>query len=233
VDDRAWLSFPDPEAVLCRIGDGVELSERKARLLSAALCRRIWHLLPDEASRQVVGVAERYADGHASLDEMGAAARAAAPAARRGNPAAQAAVCCAIVADDEAYDFAHVPAYAAGQVRAAATEAATSLASSYGEAVTIRSAERAAQTATLDCVFGGPSNSPSLELPLPGTAVRLAQAAYEERDLANGHLDRHLLAVLAAALEEAGADAGLVDHLRGPGPHWRGCHVLDLVLGKG
>ena len=38
----------------------------------------------------------------------------------------------------------------------------------------------------------------------------------------------------ADALEEAGVtDAGLLGHLRGPGPHVRGCHVLDLVLGRG
>ena len=42
------------------------------------------------------------------------------------------------------------------------------------------------------------------------------------------------LPVLADALEEAGCtDPDLLDHLRGPGPHARGCWVLDLVLGKG
>ena len=40
-------------------------------------------------------------------------------------------------------------------------------------------------------------------------------------------------AVLADALEEAGADASLVWHLRAPGSvHVRGCYVLDLLLGK-
>ena len=34
-------------------------------------------------------------------------------------------------------------------------------------------------------------------------------------------------------LEEAGCEnAELLDHLRGPGPHVRGCFVLDLLLGK-
>jgi len=28
------------------------------------------------------------------------------------------------------------------------------------------------------------------------------------------------------------ADAALLDHLRGPGPHVRGCWALDLLLGK-
>jgi hypothetical protein len=58
-------------------------------------------------------------------------------------------------------------------------------------------------------------------------------AAYEERELPSGHLNRHRLAVLADALEEAGADAELVGHLRGPGPHVRGCWVVDFLTGRG
>jgi hypothetical protein len=44
-------------------------------------------------------------------------------------------------------------------------------------------------------------------------------------------LDLHRLAVLADALEEAEAPSELVAHLRGPGAHMRGCHVVDLCLG--
>jgi hypothetical protein len=28
------------------------------------------------------------------------------------------------------------------------------------------------------------------------------------------------------------ADGGLLEHLRGPGPHVRGCHVVDLLTGR-
>jgi hypothetical protein len=38
--------------------------------------------------------------------------------------------------------------------------------------------------------------------------------------------------VLSDALEEAGADPDLIAHLREPGPHWRGCWGVDLVLAK-
>jgi hypothetical protein len=63
--------------------------------------------------------------------------------------------------------------------------------------------------------------------------VRLAESAYEERDLPSGHLDHARLAILADALEEAGCtDGKLLGHLRGPGPHARGCFALDLVLRK-
>ncbi len=55
---------------------------------------------------------------------------------------------------------------------------------------------------------------------------RLAHDAYDRRRFEE-------LPVLADALEEAGCDeADLLGHLRGPGPHARGCWALDLLLGK-
>jgi hypothetical protein len=66
-----------------------------------------------------------------------------------------------------------------------------------------------------------------------GTVARLAQAAYDERQLPEGTLDPARLAVLADALEDAGCtDTELLGHLHSPGPHVRGCWALDAVLGK-
>jgi hypothetical protein len=86
-------------------------------------------------------------------------------------------------------------------------------------------------------VIGNPfrpvSISPSVLTWNDATVVRLAQAAYEERHLPAGTLDTNRLAVLADALEEAGcSDADILSHLRGPGPHVRGCWAVDLLLGK-
>jgi hypothetical protein len=64
------------------------------------------------------------------------------------------------------------------------------------------------------------------------TILSLAQAAYDERTLPSGGLDVVRLAVLADALEEAGAPSEVLAHLRAPGPHVRGCWALDLILGK-
>jgi hypothetical protein len=88
--------------------------------------------------------------------------------------------------------------------------------------------------ALLRDIFGNPFRpvtvSPAWQSP---TIVALAQAAYDERDLPAGTLDPARLAVLADALEEAGCtEQTLLDHLRGPGPHVRGCWAVDLVLGK-
>ena len=39
--------------------------------------------------------------------------------------------------------------------------------------------------------------------------------------------------ILADALQDADCNnADILDHCRGPGPHVRGCWVVDLVLGK-
>src|SRR5262249_25639466 len=63
--------------------------------------------------------------------------------------------------------------------------------------------------------------------------VALAEAAYQERSLPSGELDRQRLAVLGDALEEAGCDeAELLEHLREPGVHVRGCWCVDLLTGR-
>jgi hypothetical protein len=77
------------------------------------------------------------------------------------------------------------------------------------------------------CIFGNPFRpvvfAPSWR---SETAVALAAGIYEERAF-----DR--LPILADALEEAGCDhPDVLNHLRGPGPHARGCGVVDGVLGK-
>jgi hypothetical protein len=87
--------------------------------------------------------------------------------------------------------------------------------------------EQEGQLALLRCIFGNPFRpitiKPSL---LTTTIVQLAETIYNERTF-----DR--MPILADALEESGAtDSALLGHCRGPGPHARGCHVLDVILGK-
>jgi hypothetical protein len=94
--------------------------------------------------------------------------------------------------------------------------------------------ERGDECRLLREVFGNPFR-PATITPAWRTpqVVALAQAAYEERELPAGTLDVTRLAVLADALEEVGCDpADLLSHLRGPGPHVRGCWAVDLILGK-
>jgi hypothetical protein len=65
-----------------------------------------------------------------------------------------------------------------------------------------------------------------------GAVLSLARVAYQDINR-TGRLRKPRLLVLSDALEEAGlTDAELLAHLRAPGPHYRGCHALDAVLGK-
>jgi hypothetical protein len=88
------------------------------------------------------------------------------------------------------------------------------------------------------CVFGNPLRPVPMVVPAwlawnGGTVRTLAEVAYEERQLPEGTLDPAWLSLLADALEDAGCGEGnLLAHLRGPGPHVRGCWALDLILGK-
>jgi hypothetical protein len=95
-----------------------------------------------------------------------------------------------------------------------------------------RGAERGRQCALLRCVFGplpfrAVAFDPAWLAWHEGTVRRLAEAIHEQQAF-----DR--LPVLADALEESGcANADLLEHLRGPGPHVRGCWAVDLLAGRG
>jgi hypothetical protein len=86
------------------------------------------------------------------------------------------------------------------------------------------------------CVFGNPFRpAPAVDpawLTWNGGTVRKLTSAYADA-LPESTLEPAQLTVLADALEDAGCtDAELLSHLRGRGPHVRGCWALDLVLGK-
>jgi hypothetical protein len=211
--EAEWLTCTDPERMLdflCR-----QTSERKLRLFAVACCRRVWHLLADERSRQGVEVAERYADEDVTVETLHAARREAIGVANSlpAPPGARSA------------ERRKMVAYAAGRAAASGHDALASA----GEVV-----HPTRQRNLVRCIFGNPFRPSSLHRAwLTPSVLTLAQAAYEERILPTGEVERVRLAVLADALEEAGcADADLLGHLRGPGPHVRGCWAVDLVLSK-
>src|SRR4051794_17983065 len=66
--ETEWLACSNPTPMLQFLRG--QASTRKLRLFGCACCRRVWHLLPDEHSRNVVVVAERYADSGADRREL-------------------------------------------------------------------------------------------------------------------------------------------------------------------
>lgn len=90
--------------------------------------------------------------------------------------------------------------------------------------------ERGLQADLLRDVFGTPFRPPALSEALRtwkgGTILTTAQRLYDRREF-------EFLPFVAELLQEAGCDeAELLDHLRSPGPHLRGCWALDLIMGK-
>src|SRR5215475_1957624 len=66
--EAEWQAATDLNGMLEFLGD--RISSRKLRLFACAACRRVWHLLTEPASRHAVEVAERYADGLATKEEL-------------------------------------------------------------------------------------------------------------------------------------------------------------------
>jgi hypothetical protein len=229
-------------------------SDRKLRLFACACGRRICDRFPDPGNRDLVATVEDHPDGcfqdpalEAALiassrrehEFRGAPAYWAAKYLGRGFYKTTAAVSAFVVA-------ARVVFMADDR---ASREAEAILQFAIRDAMydifpfrlpaplpPAAAAEAAILAGLLRDVFGNPfrpvGQLPAAVLAWNGRTVqRLAQAAYDERNLPAGTLDPDRLAVLADALDDAGCtDADLLGHLRGPAPHVRGCVAVDAIL---
>jgi hypothetical protein len=225
--EAEWLAATDPEQMLPRLWDTI--SDRKRRLFECACCRGVWDRLPDPRSRLVVEVAERLADGATTEDEERIVADDAYEVWMAERPIAfrEASF------EEFMNDFYPLPLCAAawnaiglmrdwGAVPACDTPHRIILEISEQRAV-----DATLQASLLRCIFGNPFRPVAFDPRWrTETAVALASAIYDGR-----HFDR--LPILADALEDAGCDSlDLLNHLRGPGPHSRGCWAVDAVLGR-
>jgi hypothetical protein len=258
--EAQWLAATDPSPLLAFLQGNV--SDRKQRLFACGCCRRIWHLLSDERSREAVEGVERHAEGLATEEEWAAAcasANAAAAAAtealseadaldgedRLTAPAYAAAEAACSAAGSLCFVLEAPPRAANAAFSAACAVGCNAEAAAYATGADGRAARRADEAAlAAECVaqanllrdlVGDPFRKlPPVALSLltwnGGMVRRLAEAAHDNRVLPSGHLDPARLAVMADALEEAGCtEAELLGHLRGPGPHVRGCWAVDRV----
>ena len=246
--EAEWLACKEPRTMLAFLT--MTATERKLRLFACACCRRISHLLSDDRSLDAIGIGERCADGDLTEEEFETAGYEAAIALVHAENEAREALTVgengSMEEDSRAEAITHAAHTAACAVsdiqhaaQAAARESEEAIAFADDELddsgpYTARAAHRNLQCGFLQCIFGNAfrpvSIPPVWQTP---TVTSLATAAYEERSLPSGELDPGRLAVLSDALEEAGCDnSDFLDHLRSPGPHVRGCWVVDLLLGK-
>jgi hypothetical protein len=225
MDKTTWLTSTNPQAKLEFLKN--QASERKLRLFASACCRRVWHLLTDQRSRVAVEAAERYAEGlmdDAALTSVWLiASQMEIPGSRanKNHPPPRciaSAAACATLPDP--FEAAWECSLTVNMVDPAP-----------------RGQECRWQCSALREIFGNPFQpvaiSPDWQRWNQGTISSLAQAAYEHRILPAGTLEPVRMAVLADAMEDACcADEGVLAHLREPGPHLWGCHILDALLGK-
>ena len=189
-----------------------KVSERKLRLFAVACCRRAGALL--EHDQKTLATAEDHADGVLGPEDFMYAwwdANEANDEVRRRREIQGSLLGEAfdVVWDDETLEFDAVLRIC---------HAARSV------------VERALLVESVQDIVGNPFHpiaiSPHWLAWEDGTVRRIAQAIYDERAFER-------LPILADALEDAGCDkADILSHCRGPGPHVRGCWVVDLLLGK-
>jgi hypothetical protein len=231
VSKSEWNTCDDPQALLSFLAG--RASQRKLRLLAVACCRQLFtDVIAEEQTRAAIGVAERYADGWVTKQDL-TAARQAATAAWEPSWRAKRAVWWttygrAAAAARGVLGQPVPPPWRHDGLRAPRERPAP-----------LARAALAPLCAVVRDLFGPPvfrevHIEPAWLAWKGGATVRLARAIYDERELPPGHLDAARLAVLADMLEEAGCcDGQLLLHLRGPGPHVRGCFAVDAILGKG
>jgi hypothetical protein len=215
-----------------------KISYRKLRLFACACCRRMWHLLTDDLSRNVVEVAEKYADGLAAQEDLESAREMAQHAATSPVITCRTVLGTAVhytpgsvASSTAATGIQFSPRATASSMAMFAVEAARdreAYVAERNEQAADRAAyvaERKEQAAIFRELIGNPFRSVTFDwLTFPVTS--LAQAIYDERTY-----DR--LPILADALEDAGCtNQDVLEHCRQPGGHYRGCWVVDLLLSK-
>ena len=210
-----WLNCTDPKPMLefvRRIG-----SERKLRLFGVAVSRQFRDQLDLQAIADGLETAERYADTRKTKSAL-KRARQELKTIRHGIPGGDrtrvvewvALWLAEVVASENAFGGVGADVVRLASLGLIGPDKPTSM------------------VELMSCIFGSlPFNPVSLDLPhLAPPLVSLAQTIYDDRAFGR-------MLELAVALERAGChDTELLAHCRGPGPHVRGCWVLDLILGR-
>jgi hypothetical protein len=231
MDEREWLEEDDVVSMLAFLGR--RASRRKLRLFVCDCCRRMYHyslprniifrllcsnMIPPKEYLAAVDVAERYADGLASAEQLEVARQAAERAADKSTKPNEARW--------------HYIACQAASRGSTAPHAVVATNAYYCPFLAWSSEDEVfAQAESLRDIFGNPFVAQRIEAAWlrwnDGTVRRIAEGIYEERAFGR-------MPVLADALLDSGCDnEAMLEHCRKQeGVHARGCWVLDAILGR-
>ncbi|WP_246523022.1 hypothetical protein [Gemmata palustris] len=192
----------------------LETCLRKSRLFMIACCRRHFHRAVDQECKEAIEVAERFADGSEQLQTLTRLGEQIPPS------------------DQDDYGMPPpFPAAARWITRGEFTQSKDIRFLMDQVTLLMQDAggrgEQAAQATLLLDIFGNPFRPIALESEwLTSTVLALAEGIYQDRAF-----DR--MPILADALQDAGCDSDdVLTHCRGPGPHVRGCWVVDVLTGR-
>jgi hypothetical protein len=215
--EAEWLTCDEPKSMFAFLR-GIT-TDRKLRLYFCAGCRCIENFLVLNVSRKAVDVAEKFADGLTTTEELRSAWDSAEEAAGfRDLP------------------FEHLDA-AAALAKFAACDVLLQLDPGSGQPYAFSRSSTFVFSWMLKIpwpkewlafdIFGNPFRPVSFNPEWrTSTVLTLAQNIYDSRDFS-------AMPILADALQDAGCNGeDILNHCRGLGPHVRGCWVVDAVLGK-
>ena len=259
MNEAEWLACDDPSPMLEFLRG--KASERKSRLFAVACCHRIWQFITDPECRAMVELTEQAADGIIDeqrvlslnydwlTDNCGGPEEPFRMAFMVAGHVGYSLLNSIHGFPDAIYDvFDDAIHTSEGTVQVLAlsfSEPEDKLARYYdskelfavaqqrkakAEAASCERelGERIGQSCLLRDIFGNPFRPVAIDpawLTLKMTTR--AQAIYADRAFER-------MPELADALQATGCgQEDILSHCRGPGPHVRGCWVLDVLLGKG
>jgi hypothetical protein len=206
--DAEWLACQEPQLMLLALRASGRASDRKLRLFMVACCRCVWDLMRIEQWREAVEMAEQYAEGAGSLKRMRHCRRKNRMSQPRGTSFVTLAHAVWYALEPDAIEGARRIVPIIPQIACAVVPQADLLRDLFGP-----------------LPFRPVTLPPSVLAWNDGCVVKLAAGIYQDRDFSSERMG-----VLADALEEAGlTDEVVLEHLRGPGPHVRGCWAVDLL----
>lgn len=231
--EAEWLTTSEVET----LWSSTPLSPRKERLLCVACCNCVRNFYTDQIVHVAIETAEQYADGNINEPHL-LATRAAVYAslspvveeAARPDFGAQDAKNAVRIACEEwpnSLDCAEVVASAVWCREHDVQGGPADSPDGYKPFESATSVMREKLCQFLRDIGGNPFHPVTFDPAWrTSTVLALASQMYNTRDFTP-------MPILADALQDAGCEhEDILTHCRGPGPHIRGCWVVDLVLGK-